>query len=117
MRGEGNLDALRARAAAILEREPFAVPFAGFRPPWNYAPPDRTRERLLGAGFHSARCWLTPAPVAPEHPREYLATIVLAPHVQHLPAELRDPFLDEMLAACGGRPTLDYVRLNIEAIA
>ena len=115
--GEGNITGLRARAGEVLAREPYAEAFAGFRPPWNYAAPQATEERLLGAGFESAECWLQPAPTQPEHPREFLATIVLGPHVQHLPAHLREPFLDDVLEQLGSPVIVDYVRLNIDATA
>ncbi len=88
-----------------------------FNPPWNYAAPEVTRERLLGAGFGGAECWLTPAPQRPEHPREFLETIVLQPHVQPLPPELRERFMDEVLAELGEPVVVDYVRLNIDATA
>jgi trans-aconitate 2-methyltransferase len=115
--GEGNIDVLRGVAHAILEREPYAAHFKDWRAPWNYAGPDDTRQRLLNAGFTSAQCWLAPAPQWPEHPREFLGTIVLGPHVQHLPEELRERFLDDVLAALGESVVVDYVRLNIDATA
>ena len=62
-------------------------------------------------------CWLTPAPREPEHPREFLATIVLGPHVQQLPEELRERFMDDVLAQLGEPVVVDYVRLNIDAVA
>ena len=90
--GEGNIDVSRGVATdAVLEREPYTAHFRHWQPPWHYAGPEATRERLLAAGFTSAECWLQPAPQQPEQPREFLATIVLGPHVQKLPAELRDP--------------------------
>jgi trans-aconitate 2-methyltransferase len=115
--GEGNITKLRGRAAGVVARAPYAEHFADFQPPWNYAGPEETRERLLAAGFTTAECWLQPAPKQPEHPREFLSTIVLGPHVQHLPEELRDPFMDEVLAALGEPVVVDYVRLNIDATA
>jgi len=115
--GEGNIEGLRARAREVLAREPYAEHFRSWSPPWNYADPDRTRARLLAAGFDAAECWLTPAPQRPEHPREFLATIVLGPHVQRLPAELRERFMDEVLEALEEPVTVDYVRLNIDATA
>ncbi len=115
--GEGNIVALRARAMRVGEREPFAEHLREFRPPWNYAGPDETRERLREAGFQDAQCWLTPAPQQPEHPREFLQTIVLQPHVQALPADLRERFMDEVLAELGEPVVVDYVRLNIDATA
>jgi trans-aconitate 2-methyltransferase len=115
--GEGNIDALRGVANEVLARGPYAEHFRDWRAPWHYAAPERTRERLLAAGFATACCWLTPAPQQPEHPREFLATIVLGPHVQRLPAELRDPFMDDVLLALEEPVTVDYVRLNIDALA
>lgn len=115
--GEGNIARLRAVASEVLAREPYAARFAGWRAPWNYAGAGETGQRLLAAGFRSAECWLAPAPKQPEHPREFLGAIVLGPHVQHLPEELRESFLDDVLAALGEPVVVDYVRLNIDAVA
>jgi trans-aconitate 2-methyltransferase len=115
--GEGNIDVLRGKAAAVLAHEPYARHFADWRPPWNYAGAEQTRERLLAAGFSSAECWLQPAPRQPEQPREFLSTIVLGPAVQQLPAELRERFMDEVLTVLAVPVTVDYVRLNIDAVA
>jgi len=115
--GEGNITQLRSRAAAVIEREPYAGHFRSWRAPWNYASAADTEARLRAAGFATAECWLTEAPTEPEHPREFLATIVLGPHVQHLPESLREPFMDEVMAELGEPVIVDYVRLNIDAIA
>jgi len=115
--GEGNIDILRGKANAVCAREPYAEHFSDWQPPWNYAAAVQTRERLLAAGFASATCRLAPAPREPEQPREFLATIVLGPHVQQLPEPLRDPFMDDVLAALGEPVVVDYVRLNIDAAA
>ncbi len=115
--GEGNIDVLRASAAAVAERERYRRHFEGFTAQWNYAAADVTRQRLLAAGFSSAKAWLQPAPAEPQQPREYLQTIVLGPAVQRLPAELSGPYLDEVLAELGEPVVVDYVRLNIDAVA
>jgi trans-aconitate 2-methyltransferase len=115
--GEGNIDVLRRKANALLTGGPYAPHFADWQPPWNYAGPGETRRRLLDAGFASAECWLTAAPQQPDQPREFLSTIVLGPHVQHLPQDLREPFMDDVLAALGEPVVVDYVRLNIDATA
>jgi len=115
--GEGNIALLRGRADAVLARAPYAEHFRGWHAPWNYAGAEQTRERLLAAGFSAAQCWLQPAPREPQEPREYLATIVLGPHVQQLPEQLREPFLDAVLAELGEPVVVDYVRLNIDAVA
>ena len=104
-------------AGAVLARDPYAQHFADWRPPWNYAGPAVTRERLRAAGFSTAECWLEPAPREPEDPRAFLSTIVLGPHMQQLPEHLREPFMDDVLAALGEPVVVDYVRLNIDAVA
>jgi len=115
--GKGNIDVLRGQAREVQRHEPYAAHFDGWQPPWNYAAPEQTRERLLRAGFSEATCWLQPAPRRPEQPREFLSTIVLGPHVQQLPDGLRDPFMDEVMAVLDKPVTVDYVRLNLDATA
>ena len=116
--GEGNIDRLRGVANGVLEREPYAQHFRDWRTPWYYAAPEPTRECLLAAGFTAAECWLQPAPQYPEQPREFLAKVILGPHVQRLPEDLRDPFLDEVLEKVGESELMvDYVRLNMDAVA
>jgi trans-aconitate 2-methyltransferase len=115
--GAGNIDVLRGRVAAVTKRAPFAEHFSDWRAPWNYAGAEVTQQRLLDAGFSEAECWLQPAPVTLESPREQLSTVVLAPHVQALPQELREPFMDAALEVIGDPVVVDYIRLNIDAIA
>jgi trans-aconitate 2-methyltransferase len=115
--GEGNIVGLRSRVMPIMQREPYAAHFAGWEPPWNYAGAEVSEERLRRAGFARARCWLSDAPAVPNEPREFLQTIVLGPHNQRLPAELRETFMDEAMEALDEPVTIDYVRLNIDASA
>jgi trans-aconitate 2-methyltransferase len=114
--GKGNIEILRGRAAVVSARAPYAEHLAGWHAPWNYQAAEPTRDRLLRAGFASAECWLAPAPANPERPREYLQTIVLGPIVQQLPQELHGPYMDEVMDELGAPVTVDYVRLNIDAI-
>jgi trans-aconitate 2-methyltransferase len=115
--GEGNIEGLRSRVRPVMDRPPYAEHFAGWSAPWNYAGAQETERLLLDAGFASARCWLSEAPAVPHEPREFLATIVLGPHNQQLPEELREPFMDEVMARLPAPVTIDYVRLNIDAVA
>jgi trans-aconitate 2-methyltransferase len=115
--GEGNIEVLRGKAEPLLADDRYGAHFLGWKPPWNYAGAEETEKRLLAAGFCSSECWLAPAPRQPEHPREFLATIVFGPHVQRLPQDLREPFLDDLLAVIGEPVVVDYVRLNIDATA
>jgi trans-aconitate 2-methyltransferase len=115
--GQGNIDRVRRLAERVTAQASFAGHFTGWPGPWHYAGPEDTRRRLEGAGFVVDRCWLEPSPVTPPRPREFLATVICAPYLERLPADLRDPFLDEIAAGLGPVPVLDYVRLNWDARA
>ena len=82
---------------------------------WNFAAPEETERRLLGAGFSEARCWLQPKPVRPERPLEFISTVTLVRHLDRLPEDLRRPFAEAVLERSRAPLTLEYVRLNIEA--
>jgi trans-aconitate 2-methyltransferase len=115
--GAGNIDRVRGIGNAIAGQPPFASHLATMTPVWNYATVEQTRERLHAAGFDVSACWLQPAPATPPNPREFLQTVIFAPHLGHLPADLRDPYLDAIMAALGEPVVLDYVRLNWDATA
>src|SRR3954468_18267041 len=105
------------RAPGAGDPPPFRAHLEGWSGPWNFATREDTERRLHAAGFAEARCWLAERPVQPGDPREYLRTINLGAHLERLPEELRYPFVDAVLARLGERPVLDYVRLNIDAVA
>src|SRR3954469_4372874 len=115
--GAGNIPSVHAAARQAADEPPFRPHFEGWRGPWNFATPEDTERRLHAAGFGEARCWLAERPVQPDDAREYLRTINLGAHLERLPEELRYPFVDAVLARLGERPVLDYVRLNIDAVA
>lgn len=113
--GRGNIDAFRAAADEVAGKEPFAPHFAGWRRPWNYATAEDTTARLQAAGFAEVRCWLEPKRVSPADPRAFVRTVCLVRHLDPLPDELREPFIDRVLQTAGEPLVLDYVRLNMTA--
>lgn len=115
--GEGNVAEYAKAIAVAAARPEFATHFEGMGGMWNFAAPSLTEERLRGAGFSEARCWLQPKPVTPAQPLEFASTVTLGPHLAQLPEDLRRPFAEAVLAAAGEPLRLDYVRLNIEATA
>jgi trans-aconitate 2-methyltransferase len=115
--GEGNVARFRAQVDIVAERDPYARHLRGMPPPWYYASPGDTERRLREAGFAHARCWLEPRPTEPADPAGFLRTVLLNYHVERLPAELVDPFVADVLRACGEPLEVDYVRLNIDARA
>jgi trans-aconitate 2-methyltransferase len=115
--GAGNIDAFRRVAEEVGSREPYAAHFEGFGHPWNYTGAEETEARLRAAGFDQVRCWLEPWQVLPPEPLEFTRTIMLGAHVERLPEELTEPFVADVLESAGTPLVLDYVRLNIEAVA
>ena len=104
--------------ARSCAREPFAEHLERFHPPWNYAAPRRDARAAAGRPASRARsAGSRRRPQQPEHPREFLETIVLRPHVQRSRQELRERFMDEVLEELGEPVVVDYVRLNIDARA
>jgi trans-aconitate 2-methyltransferase len=116
--GRGNIASVHAAAREAMAAEPYAPHFADWQGPWNFATPQDTEKRLAAAGFARSRAWLQERPVTPDDPHAYLAEINLGAHLGRLPDELHRPFVDEVIERLGGPPvTIDYVRLNIDALA
>lgn len=113
--GRGNVAGLAAAIVQVAADPRYASHFEGMEGIWNFAGPEKTERRLRAAGFAEARCWLQPAPLSPEHPLEFLATVTLGPHLARLPERLRGDFTRDVAAELGDPLTLDYVRLNIDA--
>jgi trans-aconitate 2-methyltransferase len=111
--GEGNIAAIREAIARVAPDHP---EFEGWPGPWNFASPEQTEERLARAGFAEVRCWRTVVSVQPDDPREYFQTRIIGTHLDRLPAARHDTFTEAVLAELAA-PRVDYVRLNIEAVA
>jgi trans-aconitate 2-methyltransferase len=113
--GRGNIDAFRRLAEEVAVEEPFAPYFTDWVKPWNYAGAEETTARLEHAGFTEVACWLEDRPTTPEEPRAFVSTVCLVRHLDPLPPELRDPFIDRVLDRAGQPLALEYVRLNMSA--
>jgi trans-aconitate 2-methyltransferase len=115
--GEGNIAHVLDIGRALAARPPFAGHLAAMPETWYFPTVAATRERLARAGFEVSSCWLEPAPATPPRPREFLETAIFAPHLELLPAALREDYLDAIVAELGDPMVLDYVRLNWDATA
>lgn len=113
--GAGNVAAVHQAALDAAADAGLEAHFAGWPRPWNFATPEQTEARLRAAGFDDVRCWLQIWPVEPDEPRAFLETLCLGPHLERLPQDDHERFVDAVMARLGERPTLDYVRLNIVA--
>ena len=112
--GAGNIADVRAAIAEVVTRAPFTA-LAGFDP-WNFAAPEETEARLRAAGFATARCWLQDRPVRPDAPFDFFATVMLGAHRERVP-DIADEFTAAVVEEMGPDPVVDYVRLNIDAVA
>jgi trans-aconitate 2-methyltransferase len=111
--GEGNVARFHRAAREAAAEEPYAAHLEGWKGPWNFAGAELTAERLERAGFRDVETWLEPHPVVPDDPEDYLRTVCLGYHLEQLPHELRDGYLQAVLERSAAE--LDYVRLNIAA--
>ena len=85
--------------------------------PFHFADAEETRRRLETAGFVEVQTWMhqEPTPLeAGESLEEYLATVALGSHLQHVAPHDRPEFV-RAVAQRLPRPEIDYVRLNILA--
>jgi trans-aconitate 2-methyltransferase len=111
--GQGNIDSFRRAADEVASEPEFASYFDGWQRPWNYADAGQTGRRLEHAGFTDVRTWLEPKRVLPD--RTFLKTVCLLRHLDPLPPELRDAFVDRVIEWSGEPVVLEYVRLNMTA--
>lgn len=115
--GHGNVARHTEAIVAVASNPEYGQHLSGARALWNFATPEETEPRLAAAGFAEARCWLQPKPVQPSRPLEFISTVTLGPILDQLPEEKRRPFAEAVLEQEGDPLVLDYVRLNIEALA
>jgi trans-aconitate 2-methyltransferase len=113
--GAGNVAAFKAIAADVGTEPEYRGAFENWAPPWNYAAPEETAERLTAAGFTDVKAWLEPRPARPPEMREYLRTVCCGPYFGRLDDARHQAFVDRVLERMGPDPVLDYVRLNIVA--
>ena len=116
--GAGNIARLRQISTEVEAAEPFAPHFEGFAEPWNYARRrgDRgatpcgwlRRGPLLAAALDDRATASQPSSSAPS---------VSAPSWTACRPSSREPFVAAILEAEPEPLRLEYVRLNIEAVA
>jgi trans-aconitate 2-methyltransferase len=115
--GKGNVARHTEAIAAVAANPEYCQHLTEAKGLWNFASPEETEPRLKAAGFTGARCWLQPKPVQPSRPLEFISTVTLGPILDQLPEAKRQPFAEAVLAEHERPFVLDYVRLNIEALA
>ena len=115
--GAGNVASHAKAIVTVATRPEFVSHFEGMSILWNFASPEETEERVRNAGFERVSCWLEDKPVTPEEPYAFTTTVTMGPHLARLPEELRRPFAEAVLELEDDPLTLNYVRLNIDAVS
>ncbi|MGN6276127.1 MAG: class I SAM-dependent methyltransferase [Solirubrobacterales bacterium] len=115
--GEGNVAEFAAAIEEVCALPEFEATFESWPTPYNFAGPAVTEKRLQAAGFDGIRCWLEERLVEPEQPREFGAAAGLAPHLERLPEEQHEIFIDAVMERLDRPVVFRYVRLNIDACA
>jgi len=113
--GAGNIERFHKVMKDVAQEPPFVEHIGGWGGPWNYAAPAETGARLAAAGFTDAQCWLQEWPVEPDEPEQFIRTVCMGHHLERLPEDLRERYVEEVWAKAPKPLTLDYVRLNIDA--
>jgi trans-aconitate 2-methyltransferase len=113
--GAGNIDGFHSHLGGAADLPEYAPYFEGMEQPWNFATPAQTAQRLAKAGFTDVDTWLQDKPVTPPEPREFVRVVCLGHHLDRLPEELKEPFVDLVCELAGSPLVLDYVRLNMDA--
>ena len=91
------------------------LPARNSRDSYNFASVGDTEARLARAGFDAKPAWLEHKDFAPPDPEAYVRAASLAKHLERLPEQLHDEFVDAVLGSMTRPLVLEYVRLNISA--
>ncbi len=119
--GAHNLDLLYGRARALMQSDEYRDHFIGSTNSNHFENVADTERRLRDVGFDEIDVSLVSSPVSFVTPgafKEFVAAVCLRHHLDRLPVDTRDRFMNQVTEqALGDHPplTLDYWRLNIAA--
>ena len=95
--GIGNLEEFLNSLENVNGDERFAPYLRGIASTWNFASPGDTECASRARASTGARCWLEERIEQPREPREFLRTVCLRRHLDRLPEDLREAYLDAVL--------------------
>ncbi|MGI8461911.1 MAG: class I SAM-dependent methyltransferase [Solirubrobacterales bacterium] len=113
--GRGNIAEVDNVISSLEGDERFAPYLRTMVRPWNFASVDDTETRLERSGFAVSAVWLEDQPTTPPDPRAFVTASVLQHHLDRLPENLHESFIDAVLEMLPRPLTLEYIRLNISA--
>jgi trans-aconitate 2-methyltransferase len=113
--GQGNVAEWKRAIEAAEGDERFSSYLRGIPATYNFASVGDTQARLERAGFEAKPVWLENRVFAPPEPQAYVRAVGLARHLERLPDDLHDEFVEAVLGSMPRPLVLEYVRLNISA--
>jgi len=113
--GQGNVAVWKRAVEAAEGDERFSPYLRGMPASYNFASVGDTEARLARAGFDAKPAWLEHKDFAPPDPVAYVRAASLAKHLERLPEQMHDEFVDAVLGSITRPLVLEYVRLNISA--
>jgi trans-aconitate 2-methyltransferase len=114
--GYGNINSFRLAADEVATQDPrFRSYFDGWEPVWNYQTAEATKERLERAGFADVMTWLEDRPTTLTEAAPFVRTVCLVRHLDRVPPELHEQFVETVLSRFPSPLVLEYVRLNMTA--
>jgi trans-aconitate 2-methyltransferase len=114
--GKGNVQDVVDAIVSASAAEPFVQYLRGFEHPWVFPSAEEATRRLEDAEFADVQCELEHRWFEFDEPREFQRTVGLAVHLDRLPEELRERFLDTVLARIPDPSRVHLIRVNISAI-
>jgi len=113
--GGDNLREVLPAIIAATRSDPFADHFDGFEHPWKYPGIEEAVERLQRIGFTDVRCEPTELNYAFEDPREFHRTVYLVVHLEMLPPDLHEEFIDAVMEAEDDPTTGRFLHIKLTA--
>jgi trans-aconitate 2-methyltransferase len=114
--GEGNVIEFVDAIEAVSSDPRFAPHLEDLDAPWNFAGAEETETRLRAAGFDVEAIWMDHYDEQPDDPYMFMRASGLNAHVERLPGDLPEQFMQRLRELLPHPVTLHYVRLNVSAI-
>ena len=113
--GEGNVEEFVTAIEKVAGEPDFAEHLGDLEAPWYFASEGDTEARLLAAGFDVESIWLDHYDEQPEDPYRFMRASGLNSHIERLPGDLTERFMERLRSELPEPVTLHYVRLNVSA--